>query len=174
MNPEGENMISSAALHISPRRIKEHADKVTTNPFMIWMTFSKTLASLVRTDMPGSTELSMNTPGPTADLRDPLRPVLNPTFLMTVRILRECLLLMTTPKRLKTGFMGHQNSNAEQWRSAEEIWWPHTLTVLCLNSSVYITLAQNCLKWIKLMVGQKLYNHWGGQRWVFMLYILKC
>lgn len=35
MNPEGENMISSGALHISPRRIKEHADKVTTNPFMI-------------------------------------------------------------------------------------------------------------------------------------------
>lgn len=77
------------------------------------MTFSKTLASLVRTDMPGSTELSMNTPGPTADLRDTLRPVLDPMFLMTVRILRECLLLMTTPKRLKTGFMDHQNSNAE-------------------------------------------------------------
>lgn len=113
MNTEEENMISSVALPISMRRIKVH-DKVTTNPSSIQMTFSKTLASSVRTDMPISTELSMNTPGPTADVRDTMRAVLDLMSLMTLRILRECLHLMGTPNRLKTGFMGHQNSTAGQ------------------------------------------------------------
>lgn len=64
--------------------------------------------------MPVSTELSVNTPGPTTDVRDTLRAVLDLMSLMTLRILRECLPLMGTLNRLKTGFMGHRNSTAEQ------------------------------------------------------------
>lgn len=82
MQPEEENMTGLVTpLHTSLGRRKADIDRVTTNPSpLTLMTFSRTLTSTARTDMPVTVDTLMNTPGPTrsptADIRDTFKEVL--------------------------------------------------------------------------------------------------
>lgn len=117
MRQEEASMISSGTLtRTSMGRRKANTDKVPTNlsPSVL-MTYLRTLTSTARTDMPVTEDTLMNTPGPTADIKDTFKVVLEPGLSMIcLMILRECLLLTDTPNRLKTSFMVHRNSTVEQ------------------------------------------------------------
>lgn len=117
MRQEEASMISSGTLtHTSMGRRKANTDKVPTNlsPSVL-MTYLRTLTSTARTDTPVTEDTLMNTPGPTADIKDTFKVVLEPGLSMIcLMILRECLLLTDTPNRLKTSFMVRRNSTVEQ------------------------------------------------------------
>lgn len=117
MRQEEESMISSGTLTgTSMGRRKANTDRVPTNlsPSVL-MTYLRTLTSTARTGTPDTEDTLMNTPGPTADIKDTFKVVLEPGLSMIcLMISRECLLLTDTPNRLKTGFMVRRNSTVEQ------------------------------------------------------------
>lgn len=121
IKPEEENMTTSVTpLHTSRARHKADIDRVLSNPSPLTsMTFLRTLTFTARTDTHVTGDTLMKTPGPrrspTADIRDTFKEVLEQaSSMICLRTWRECLHLMDTPNRLKTGFMVHQNSTVGQ------------------------------------------------------------